>query len=44
MSVLQNLFAYFALYTLSGELDSLIDLKKVTKDNFQAVLLSGVAL
>jgi hypothetical protein len=31
VSVLQSLFAYFALYTLSGELDSLIDLKKATK-------------
>lgn len=28
--VLQHLFAYFALYTLSGELDALIDLKKTT--------------
>ena len=42
--MLQNLFAYFALYTLSGELDSLIDLKKATKANFDTILLSAVAL
>ena len=44
MSVLQNLFAYFALYTLSGELDALIDLKKAKKTNFDSILLSAVAI
>ena len=41
---MQNLFAYFALYTLSGELDTLIDLKKATKANFDTILLSAAAL
>lgn len=44
VTVLQNLLAYFAIFTLSDQLDNLIDLKKATHSNFKTILLSGIAV
>jgi hypothetical protein len=38
------MLAYFALYSLSGQLDELLDLKKAKHNMFESIVMSAVAL